>query len=59
MADAAFRQDHPLSRAVAEPQVIEVSPAVVDVLIALGGAALFALAGVLLGYYLMLPFDIG
>ena len=44
MADAAFRQDHPLSRAVAEPQVIEVSPAVVDVLIALGGAALFALA---------------
>ena len=59
MAETAFPQDHTIAQAVAEPEAIEVSPAVVDALIAVGGAILFAAAGVLLGVYLMLPFDIG
>jgi hypothetical protein len=60
MADTAFIQDQGLApdhhRA---PRRIDVSPAVVDALITLGGAVLFASAGVLLGFYLMLPFDLG
>ncbi len=59
MAETVVPHDHPLAPSVAEPRTIEVSPAVVDALIALGGAALFAAAGILLGFYLMLPLDIG
>lgn len=35
------------------------SPTLTDGLVVLGGALLFALAGGLLGGYLMLPFDVG
>ena len=59
MAETVFPEDRPIAAAVSEPQPIEVSPDVADALIALGGAMLFAAAGVLLGFYLMLPVDIG
>lgn len=59
MADTAFIQDQGLAPDHRAPRRIDVSPAVVDALITLGGAVLFASAGVLLGFYLMLPFDLG
>ncbi len=58
MAETAFPQNHAPAQVAAEPRTIEVVPAVVDALIALGGALLFAAAGALLGADLMLPFDL-
>jgi len=43
----------------AAPLSLGWSPTLTDGLIVVGGAVLFALAGGLLGGYLMLPFDIG
>ncbi len=59
MAETAFTHNSLLAQAVVEPRTIEISPAVVDAVIAVGGVFLFAAAGVLLGAYLMLPVELG
>ncbi len=47
----------PETRATAAPTwTVEVSPVVVDSAIAVIGAVVFAVAGVLLGFYMMPPF---
>jgi len=57
MADAALAREQP--RNAPSTWTIKVSVSAVDAVIALGGSILFAAAGVVLGFYLMPPFDIG
>lgn len=59
MVETAFPTDQNLPRTIAQPAPVEISPAVVDAVITVAGSVLFAVAGVMLGFYLMLPFNLG
>jgi len=59
MAETFPVQVRPASPSGSDLQTTKVSPALVYGLIAVCGAVLFAAAGAALGFYLMLPFDVG